>query len=53
MLGKAIGERTDQSLVNEAYQDMIAKHGSELHAPDVMIHSDQGHSTPPPALSNS
>lgn len=42
ILGLAISERMDQALVNEAYQDMMTKHGSELHAPDVMLHSDQG-----------
>lgn len=42
ILGRAISEHMDQALVDEAYQDMMAKHGSELRAPEVVIHSDQG-----------
>ena len=42
ILGWAVGRSMDVSLVKEAYDRMMHDHGSELHEPGVLIHSDQG-----------
>ena len=42
VLGAAVSRTMDTSLVKEAYDRMMRKHGSELHEPGVMIHHDQG-----------
>lgn len=42
VLGAAVSRTMDTSVVKEAYERMMKKHGSELHEPGVMIHHDQG-----------
>lgn len=42
VLGGAVGRTMDVSLIKEAYDRMMHDHGSELHEPGVVIHSDQG-----------
>ena len=42
ILGWSVSRRMDVSLVLDAYQAMMKAHGSELHHPEVYIHSDQG-----------
>lgn len=42
VLGAAVSRSMDSSLVKEAYDRMMRKHGSELHEPGVLIHHDQG-----------
>jgi len=42
ILGGAISRTMDVSLVKTAYDRMMRDHGSELHEPGVLIHSDQG-----------
>ena len=42
ILGAAVSRMMDVSLVKDAYDAMMKKHGSELHEPGVIIHSDQG-----------
>lgn len=42
ILGWAVKKRMDLSLVQEAYDQMMKKHGSEFKDPQVFIHSDQG-----------
>lgn len=42
LLGGAVGRTMDVSLVKAAYDRMMKDHGSELHEPGVLIHSDQG-----------
>ena len=42
ILGSAVGRAMDVSLVKEAYGRMMRDHGSELHEPGVLNHSDQG-----------
>ena len=42
ILGAAVGLKMDVSLVKAAYDRMMRDHGSELHEPGVLVHSDQG-----------
>ena len=42
VLGAAVSRSMDTSLVKEAYDRMMRKHGRELHEPGVLIHHDQG-----------
>ena len=41
-LGWAAGTRMDVTLVKDAYDSMMEKHGSELKESTVYVHSDQG-----------
>lgn len=42
VLGAAVSRSMDVTLVKEAYDRMVRKHGAELHEPGVLIHHDQG-----------
>ena len=42
ILGAAVSRTMDVSLVKDAYERMMRDHGSELHGPGVLLHSDQG-----------
>ena len=42
ILGGAVSKAMDVSLVKTAYERMMKDHGSELHEPGVLVHSDQG-----------
>ena len=42
ILGAAVSRTMNVSLVRQAYDRMMRKHGSELHEPGVLIHHDQG-----------
>ena len=42
ILGSAVSRTMDVALVKEAYDCMMREHGSELHEPGVLIHSEQG-----------